>query len=98
VIHSIVLSNKKTNKYIHQTSIAKPTRDTSVPNLLHFGTKLHMLQMVSLSIIRRSILYIQQHAFVKQILLSACWKQYLFGCCMYSLELLTMDGKAVRNM
>jgi len=25
-------------------------------------------------------------------------QQYLFGCCVYSLELLTMDGKTVRNM
>jgi len=25
-------------------------------------------------------------------------QQYLFGCCMYSLELLMMDGKTVRNM
>ena len=24
--------------------------------------------------------------------------QYLFGCCMYSLELLMIDGKTVRNM
>jgi len=23
---------------------------------------------------------------------------YLFGCCMYSLELLMMDGKTVQNM
>ena len=28
----------------------------------------------------------------------ASWKQYLFGCCMYSLELLMIDGKTVRNM
>jgi len=25
-------------------------------------------------------------------------QQYLFGCCMYSLELPMMDGKTVRNM
>jgi len=25
-------------------------------------------------------------------------QQYLFGCCMYSLDLLMMDGKTVRNM
>jgi len=25
-------------------------------------------------------------------------QQYLFGCCMYSLELLMMDGKTVRNL
>jgi len=44
------------------------------------------------------LLYIQQQAFVKQILLSAFRQQYLFGCCVYSLELLMMDGKTVRNM
>jgi len=27
-----------------------------------------------------------------------CCLLYLFGCCMYSLELLMMDGKTVRNM
>jgi len=45
------------------------------------------------SIIRSSRLYIQQQAYVKHILLSASRQQYLFGCCMYSLELLLMDGK-----
>ena len=30
--------------------------------------------------------------------LLASSQQYLFGCCMYSLELLMMDGKIVRNM
>ena len=30
--------------------------------------------------------------------LLASRQQYLFGCCMYSLELLMMDGKTVRNM
>ena len=25
-------------------------------------------------------------------------QQYLFGCCMYSLEFLMMDGKTARNM
>ena len=44
------------------------------------------------------LLYIQQQAFVKQILLSESRQQYLFGCCVYSLELLMMDGKTVRNM
>jgi hypothetical protein len=28
----------------------------------------------------------------------ASGQQSLFGCCMYSLELLMMDGKTVRNM
>jgi len=40
------------------------------------------------SIIRSSRLYMQQHAFVKQILLSA---DSSICCCMYSLELPMMD-------
>jgi len=58
---------------------------------------LYMFRTVFPSIIS-SRLYIQQQAFVKQILLTACSQQYLFGCCMYSLELLMKDGKTVRNM
>jgi hypothetical protein len=30
--------------------------------------------------------------------LLASSQQYLFGCCMYSLELLMMDGKTAWNM
>jgi len=32
------------------------------------------------------------------VCLLASRQQYLFGCCMYILELLMMDGKTVRNM
>jgi len=32
------------------------------------------------------------------VCLLASSQQYLFGCSMYSLELLMMDGKTVRNM
>jgi len=32
------------------------------------------------------------------VCLLASRQQYLFGFCMYSLELLMMDGKTVRNM
>jgi len=32
------------------------------------------------------------------VCLLASIQQYLFGCYMYSLELLMMDGKTVRNM
>ena len=46
------------------------------------------------SITRSSRLYIQHQVYVKKILLPAC---YTF-CCMYSLELLVMDGKIVQNM
>jgi len=74
-------------------SIVKPTRCTSVSNLFHFGMTLYMFRTVFPPIIRSSKLYIlqpnrQQYLFVK-----------CHGCCsMYSLELLMMDGKTVRNM
>jgi len=70
--------------------IVKSIRCTNVSNLFYFGMILYMFRTVFPSIIRSSRLYIQQQAFVKQILLTAC--------CMYSLELLMMDGKTVRNM
>ena len=44
---------------------------------------LYMFQTVFPPIIKSSRLYIQQ---------------YLFDSCMYSLELLMMDGKTVRNI
>jgi hypothetical protein len=53
-------------------SIVKPNRRTNVSNLFYFGVTLYMFHTVFLSIIRSSRLYIQQQAFVKQILLSAC--------------------------
>jgi hypothetical protein len=49
-----------------------------------------MFRTVFPSIIRSSRLNIQQQVYVKQLLLPAC--------CMYSLELLMMDGKTVLNM
>jgi len=57
---------------------------------IYFRMALYMFRTVFPSVIRRSRLYIQQQAYVKQTLLSAC--------CMYSLQLLMMDGKTVRNM
>jgi len=60
-----------------------------------FGMTLYMFRTVFPSIIRSSRRYIQQQAYVKQILLSAS----KHACCrMYRLELLMMDGKIVRNM
>ena len=53
-------------------SIVKPTRCTNVSNLFCFGITLYMFRMVFLSVIRSSQVYIQQQAYVKQILLSAC--------------------------
>ena len=60
-----------------------------------------MFRAVFPSIIRRSGLYIQQSSICQtdaaDCLLGSS-QQYLFGCCMYSLDLLMMDGKTVRNM
>ena len=85
-------------------SVSKPTRCTNVSNLFYFGITLYMFRTVFSSIIRSSRLYIQQQPFVKQILLSAYQQAdnsiFLTNgcCCMYSLELLMMDGKTIRNM
>ena len=50
--------------------------------------------------IRSSRLYVQQRH-LSAVCLLARRQQYLFDkcrCCMYSLELLMMEGKTVRNM
>jgi len=49
-------------------SIEKPTRCTSFSNLFYFRITLYMFWMVFQSIIRSSVLYIQQQVYVKQIL------------------------------
>ena len=64
-------------------SIVKPTRCTNVSNLFYFGTTLYVFRTVFPSITSSSRLYIQQQS---------------NRCCMYSLELLMMDRKTVRNM
>jgi len=53
-------------------SIVKPPRCTNVSNLFYFGMTLYMFRTVFPSTTRSSRLYIQQQAFVKHILLSAC--------------------------
>ena len=50
-------------------SIIKPTIFTNVSNSIYFGMTLYMIRTDFTSIIRSSRLYIQQRAFVKQILL-----------------------------
>jgi len=55
-------------------SVVKPTRCTNVSNLFYFGMTLYTFRTVFPSVIRSSKLYIQQQAFFKQILLSACFK------------------------
>jgi len=52
-------------------STVKPTRCTTVSNLFYFAMTLYMFWTVFPSIISSSRLYIQQHAFVKQILPTA---------------------------
>ena len=59
-------------KRLKEISIVKPTRSANVSNLFYFGMTLYMFRTVFPSIIRSSRLYIQQQAFVKQILLFAC--------------------------
>ena len=70
---------------------------------IYFILELHcMFRTVFPSIIRSSRLYIQQ--LCTQILLCACQQAHSSicltnaCCCMYSLELLMMDGKTVRIM
>jgi hypothetical protein len=53
-------------------SIVIPKRCTNVCNLFYFRMTLYMFRTVFPSIMRSSRLYIQQQAFVKQILLFAC--------------------------
>ena len=52
-------------------SIVKATRCTNVSNLFYFGMTLNVFRTVFPSIIRSLRLYIQQQAYVKQILLTA---------------------------
>jgi len=87
-------------------SIVRPPRCTNVSNLFYFGMTLYMFRTVFPSIIRSSRLYIQQQAYVQQILLSNRLAGRPDGsicltnacCCMYSLELLMVDRKTVRNL
>ena len=66
------------------SSIVKPAICTIVSNSFYFGMALYMFRTVFASIIRSSRLYIQQQAFVKQILLSASSsrQRYLFDKCL----------------
>jgi len=74
------------NGLIKSISIVKQTRCTNVSNLFYFGTTLYMFR----TIFSRPSSGVQDSAhsiYVK----NAC-------CCIYSLELVMMDGKTVRNM
>jgi len=62
-------------KRIEVVSTVKPTRCTNFSNLFHFVVALYMYRTVFPSIIRSPRLYIQHHLYVKQILLTACWRE-----------------------
>ena len=53
----------------------KTNQTHNISNLLYFGTKLYMFQMVFPSIIRSLRLYIQQHVYVIQVLWLLASKQ-----------------------
>jgi len=80
--------------------IVKPTRCTNVTNLFYFGMTVHVSD--GLSVHHQQLKTV--HTAIKQILLCACYQAdnsislTNACCCMYSLELLMMDGKTVRNM
>ena len=63
---------------VTSVSIVKPTTCTNVSNLFYFGMTRYMFRTIFASIIRGSRLYIQQQAFVKQILLSVCFGMTLY--------------------
>jgi len=81
--------NFDVHRAVHRNiiSIIKPTRCTNVSNVFYFGMTIYVFRTVFPSVIRRSRLYIQQQAFVKQILLYcryplASRQQYLFDKCL----------------
>jgi len=60
-----------------------------------------MFRTIPPSIIRSLRLYLQHHTIQVLWLLASKQPQNIMthtGCCMYSLRLLMMDGKTVRNM
>jgi len=69
--------------------------------LFYFRMTLYMFRTVFLSIIRSSKT-VHTATGICQTDIAVCLlgsrQQYLFGCCMYSHELLMMDGKTIRNM
>jgi len=81
-------------------SIVKPTRCTNVLYLFYFGMTLLRVSG-GLSVHHQEFKTVHTATGVCQtdtaVCLLASRQQYLFGCRMYSLELLMMDGKTVRN-
>ena len=67
----------------------------NISNLFYFGTTLYMFRKVFPSIIRSVRLYIQHQVCVIQVLWLLASRNEME---LYSLRLLIMDGKTVRNM
>jgi len=76
--------------------ILKPTRCTSVSNLFYFRMTLYMFQTVFPSIIGSSRLYIQQQAYVKQILRVPARKQTAVSVWLLYVECTPDDGRKGR--
>ena len=100
ISHNSILFDVQRAVHPHIISIAKPTRCTNVSNFFYCGVTLYIFRTVFPSIIWSSRLYIQQQTYVKQILQQADSSICLANACcyMYSIELLMMEGKTVRNM
>jgi len=84
-------------------SIVKPTRCTNVSNLSRndttcFGQSFRPPSGVQDSTYSNRHLSNRYRCLLASGYPLASRQQYLFGCCMYSLELLMVDGKTVWNM
>jgi len=80
--------------------MVKLNRCTNVSNLFYFGITVHVSD--GLSVHHQEFKTVHTATGICQTGTAECLlasrQQYLFGFCMYSLELLMMDGKTVRNM
>jgi len=79
-------------------SIVKPTRCTNVSNLFYFGMTLHVSD--GLFVHHQEFKIVHTPTGICQTDTAVCLLTGLTNacCCMYSLELLMMDGKTARNM
>ena len=78
-------------------STVKPTRCTNVSNLFYFGMTLYMFRTVFPSIISSSKT-VHTATDICQTDTAVCLLEAVTCCCIYSLELLMIDGKTARNM
>ena len=81
-------------------SIVRPTRCTNVSNLFYWSNAVHVSD--GLSVYHQQFKTAHTATDICQtdtaVCLIASREQYLFDSCMYSIVLLMMDGKTVRNM